>query len=68
MGVTLYLLIRCTNVSGEEPTLKMDLTYASETSRPLHQTINSKYIEDGHFKSNYSSYGGHVCSNSTQTV
>jgi hypothetical protein len=61
MGVTLYLLIGYTNVYGEEPTLQMDLTYASETSYPLRQTINPKYIEYGDYKTYYSSYGGHVC-------
>ena len=61
MGVSPHLLIGCTNVSGEEPTLKMDLKYASETAYPLSQTINSKYTEDGDFKAYYSNYGGHVC-------
>jgi len=61
MGVIPYLLIGCTNVSGKELTLKMDLTYASETVYPLRQTTNPKYIEDGDFKAYYSNYGGHVC-------
>jgi hypothetical protein len=59
MGVT--LLIRSANVSGEESTLKMDLTYTSETAYPIRQTINPKYIEGIDFKAYYSYYGGHVC-------
>jgi len=61
MGVIPYLVIGCTNVSGEEPTLKMDLTCACETAYLLLQTIKPKYIEDGDFKAYYSYYGGHVC-------
>ena len=35
--------------------MKMNLIYASETSYPLRQTINPKYIEDGDFKA-YNSF------------
>jgi hypothetical protein len=59
MGMTLYYLVGCTNVSGEEPKLKTDLTYDYETSNPLRQTINPKYDEDDDFKTY--SYGGRVC-------